>query len=372
VRLIYLAHAVIPSRSANSINIMKMCAAFCRNGHEVTLLVPERPGRDSGVANLFDYYGVDSKFEIEFLPWGRHPGRSYAYAIRSALRSRKMHADLIYTRFLSGAAAAVHLGNRVIFEAHARPAEQMRLGQLFLRSFARHERFVRLVVISEALRSDCAARTPSVASKLLVAHDGADPLPLAAIPAELPGAKGALTVGYVGQLYAGKGMELIIRLAPLCSWAQFHVVGGSAADVELWKTRARAMPNVHLHGFVPPGHVPRYLRAFDVLLAPYQRSVSVFGGGGDVAKWMSPLKLFEYMAADRPVVCSDLPVLKEIVQDGATALLCDPEDAMAWSAALTRLRDDLSLRRSLAAAARQRFDLHHTWTARAQRVLAGL
>jgi glycosyltransferase involved in cell wall biosynthesis len=372
MRLIYLAHAVIPSRSANSINIMKMCAAFRRNGHDVTLLAPERPGRDAGVADVFDYYGVDSRFDIRFLPWGRYPGRSYGYALRTALRSRRMQADLVYTRFLSGAAAAVRLGNRVVFEAHARLVEQTRLGELFVRSMARHRRFARLVVISEALRADCATRTPSLASKLLVAHDGADPLPVAAIPAELPGASGALTVGYVGQLYAGKGMELIVRLAPLCPWAQFHVVGGSTADVELWKTRSQSIPNLHLHGFVPPSQVPRYLRAFDVLLAPYQRTVSVFGGGGDVAKWMSPLKLFEYMAADRPIVCSELPVLKEIVQDGTTAVLCDPESATAWSAALARLRDDVSLRRSLAEAARRRFDLHHTWTARAQRVLEGL
>jgi glycosyltransferase involved in cell wall biosynthesis len=372
MRIIYLAHARIPSRSANSINIVKMCAAFRRNGHEVTLLAPERPGRDAGVANLFDYYGVDREFDVTYLPWGRYPGRSYGYAVRTALRSRRMNADLVYTRFLSGAVAAVRLGNRVVFESHARPAEQMRLGELFLRSIAGHRRLARLVVISDALRADCAARTPSLASKLLVAHDGADPVPLTTIPADLRRTSAALAVGYVGQLYAGKGMELIERLAPLCPWAQFHVIGGAPADLELWNARTRAIPNLQLHGFVPPSKVPRYLRAFDILLAPYQRTVAVFGGSGDVAKWMSPLKLFEYMAADRPMVCSDLPVLREIVEDGRTALLCDPEDPTAWSAALIRLRDAIPLRRSLAEAARRQFESQYTWTARAKRVLDGL
>jgi glycosyltransferase involved in cell wall biosynthesis len=372
MRIVYLAHALIPSRSANSINIMKMCAAFRRTGHEVTLLVPNRPGRDVAVADVFEYYGVDCRFKVGLLPWRRFPGRSYAYALGAALRLRRMNADLVYTRFLIGAAAAVHLGSRVVFETHARPAEQSPLGELLLRSMAAHSRLARLVVISEALREDCATRTPGVASKLVVAHDGADPLPPDAVPASLGGTKGALAVGYVGQLYAGKGMELIARLAPLCPWAQFHVIGGTPADVELWKTRTQSISNLHLHGFVPPSQVPRHLRALDVLLAPYQRTVAVFGGGGDVAKWMSPLKLFEYMASGRPIICSDLPVLREIVEHERTALLCDPEDVAAWSAALARLRDEAPLRLSLAQSALERFESHYTWTARAKRVLDGL
>ena len=61
----------------------------------------------------------------------------------------------------------------------------------------------------------------------------------------------------------------------------------------------------------------------DILIAPYAAQVS-HAGGGDIGRWMSPLKLFEYMAAERPVVTADLPVLREVVRDGETALLCPP------------------------------------------------
>jgi glycosyltransferase involved in cell wall biosynthesis len=87
---------------------------------------------------------------------------------------------------------------------------------------------------------------------------------------------------------------------------------------------------------------------------------------------MSPLKLFEYMAAGRPIVCSDLPVLREILQHERTALLCDPDDAASWAGALARLHDEPTLRRTLAEAARAQFELHFTWKARADRVLGGL
>ena len=69
--------------------------------------------------------------------------------------------------------------------------------------------------------------------------------------------------------------------------------------------------NVELAGYLPHGEVASFLAACDVLLAPYQRQVSI-ASGFDTARWMSPLKIFEYMAAGRLVLCSDLPALREV------------------------------------------------------------
>lgn len=372
MRIAYVSHSVLPSRSANSIHVMRMCAALRRNGHDLTLVIPARHGRDTGVADVFDYYGSDARFALDVLPWGNFPGRSYAFAVQAARLALRKKVDLIYTRFLSGAVAAVYLGGRVVFEAHAPAAEQGWMGDSMLASIAGHRRLVRFVAISSVLAAACIARMPRLQPKTMVAHDGADPIVSPPEPMILPGAASGLKVGYVGQLYAGKGIELIARLAPLCPWAQFHVVGGTPGDIERWRATTATVTNLHLHGFVAPRDVPRYLRSFDVVLAPYQRNVSVYGGTGNVAKWMSPLKLFEYMAAGCTIVCSDLPVLREILEHESTALLCEPDDAAAWAAALGRLEADPALRGRLAEAGRRQFELHYTWTGRAHRVLDGL
>ncbi len=89
------------------------------------------------------------------------------------------------------------------------------------------------------------------------------------------------------------------------------------------------------------------LRSYDVLIAPYQEKVCVHGGGGDVATWMSPLKIFEYMAAGRPIVASDLPVLREILEDGRNALLVSPGDVDAWCIALNKLRNHPDIAQSM-------------------------
>jgi glycosyltransferase involved in cell wall biosynthesis len=87
---------------------------------------------------------------------------------------------------------------------------------------------------------------------------------------------------------------------------------------------------------------------------------------------MSPLKVFGYMAAARPLICSDLPVLREVIEDGRNGLLVPPADPDAWAAALKRLLEDRHLRDRLATAAHADFLSHHTWRQRASRVIEGL
>ena len=109
----------------------------------------------------------------------------------------------------------------------------------------------------------------------------------------------------------------------------------------------------------------------DILIAPYAAQVSHVGGG-DIGRWMSPLKLFEYMSAERPIVTSDLPVLCEIVKDGHTALLCPPGNAPAFADALRRLAADPDLRARLGAASRDLLEAEYTWEKRARSVLKGI
>jgi alpha-1,3-rhamnosyl/mannosyltransferase len=58
------------------------------------------------------------------------------------------------------------------------------------------------------------------------------------------------------------------------------------------------------------------------------------------------------MAQDTPVVCSDIPVLREVVGDAAR--LAPPDDVDAWSRALTEVLMDEQLRADLVARGRER------------------
>ena len=105
------------------------------------------------------------------------------------------------------------------------------------------------------------------------------------------------------------------------------------------------------------------------MLAPYEKSVSVAGDAGETATFMSPLKIFEYMSWSKAILCSDLPVLREVLADGANAILIPPDNLGAWRDALARLIREPETRLGLGRAARRDFIARHTWRRRARFVL---
>jgi len=71
MKILYISKSNIPSRSANSIHVIKMCQAFSDNGHEVVMLAPNIKKKfDSSTEDIYKYYGVKKNFVIKKL-W--HP-----------------------------------------------------------------------------------------------------------------------------------------------------------------------------------------------------------------------------------------------------------------------------------------------------------
>jgi len=178
----------------------------------------------------------------------------------------------------------------------------------------------------------------------------------------------APTVLCTGHLYAGRGADLFLRLAAKFPQAHFVWVGGRPADVETWKGRASSLTNVTFTGFVPNECIPLYQSAADVLLMPYGRSVTT-SSGGNTAEICSPMKMFEYMAAGRAILTSDLPVLREVL-DETMAVFSPLEQAEAWESALSGLLGDPHRRQMLGQCARSAVE-QYSWVKRAQRVLEG-
>jgi glycosyltransferase involved in cell wall biosynthesis len=227
--------------------------------------------------------------------------------------------------------------------------------------------FARLVTNSEGLARILKSEFVIPGDKVLAAPNGADDPGVFQV--KHPNGD-RLRVGYVGHLYAGRGIELILALARTCQWADFHLIGGTEKDVDYWRSKATDLNNVSFHGFVPPATAEQYRQDCDILLAPYPPQ-TLTKRMRDASAYMSPLKLFEYMASGRAIVCADHPVLQEIVND-QTAFLCSPDNLEDWVSALQRLRDDPDLRRRLGENARATFLRDFTRTARASRILAGI
>jgi glycosyltransferase involved in cell wall biosynthesis len=123
---------------------------------------------------------------------------------------------------------------------------------------------------------------------------------------------------------------------------------------------------VSLPGLVPHAEMPGYLAACDIVISPHAKQAD----GGEF--FGSPTKLFEYMAAGRPIVASGVGQIANVLEDERSALLVPPDDTDALCDAILRLVDDACLRSRLGQTARVAAVERHTWRQNAERVLAAL
>ncbi|MGQ9547332.1 MAG: glycosyltransferase family 4 protein [Roseiflexus sp.] len=169
------------------------------------------------------------------------------------------------------------------------------------------------------------------------------------------------TIVYAGLTFAYRGVDLLLRALVDIPAARLILVGGRDVECATLVDQAKRLgigERVTFVGTQPQERVPLYLAAADVLVIPDTVT--------DVTA--SPLKLFEYMAMERAVVCPDLPALREITgEDGA--LHFPRGDRKSLATALRTLLDDSVLRQTLAQRGRQRV-IPYTYRRRAARLIA--
>ena len=173
-----------------------------------------------------------------------------------------------------------------------------------------------------------------------------------------------MLLGFVGFVREWHGLDRVLR--GLAAWQgaprlDLIVVGeGPArAGLEALAAELGIADRVRFTGLATREEVPGLVAGFDIALQPAS------------VPYASPLKVFEYMAAGRAIVAPDQPNIREVLEQGRTALLFDPASPEAMWQGIETLARDAALRARLGAAAREevlRRDL--TWAGNARRVVA--
>ena len=368
MKIVYISNSIIPSRTANSIHVMKMCQAFSNNGHNVVLLAPHREkDYEKNIQDIFDYYGVDTCFEINRIPYLhiRIIGPVY-YSLKIQKYIRKISPHIVYSRDLPGSLFATRNGFRTIYEAHGPLFKEKIFYKIIINQLFKSKNFQKLVVISQALKDIFSTNGYLTNKKIQIAHDGADEINNFEPLQEWPGRKGKLQVGYFGHLYEGRGMDIINEIAKRMPHVDFHVIGGNEKDIDFWKNKFKGI-NMTFHGYVPPKIVYKYRNTCDILLIPYQKKVALASSKSDTSSFMSPLKVFEYMSSQKTIISSDLPVLREILNE-KNSILVNCKNVSEWINAIEKLHDK-KIRNKLSRNAYNDFIKKYTWKQRASEVL---
>ncbi len=364
MNIIAIAGSTIPSDTANSIQVMKACNALVQIGHNVTLIVP---GSKNATVDLKKHYGLQTDFPIE---WVSSSSRRM-FTWDSVRRARALKAGIVYTWFPQSAVFALLHKIPTVFEIHIQPTGAF--GPLWHQAFAKLPGRKRLVSITRALVNVLGREFHMQldAKDVVIAPNGVELERFASLPDPVMarrqlGFREAPTVMCTGHLYAGRGAELFLSVARSLPEAHFVWVGGRTDDIAAWKKRTES-DNVTFTGFIPNDELPLYQAAADILLMPYGRSIMGSSGTADSASVASPMKMFEYMAAGRAIVTSDLSVIREVLNE-QNAMFSQPDNVDDWVLAIKDLLANAQIRNRLGAQARQ--DVQgYTWVARAQRIM---
>jgi len=372
MKISYIVNARIPTEKAHGFQIMKVCEELSRQGATVELVVPRR---HSAIAKEpFAYYGLAPLFSIRTLGYdifrwqwliGTLTYGLQSVAFMAALLSYSPDkSTIIYTRNADICWFFRQRGYRTVYNAHNWPNAHHGLFRFFTGAASG--------IVCNSFGT-AKAFSDNGYSNVLVASNGADIDVFRYITDSKNDLRAQLDLPfdkkiamYVGHLYGWKGVDVVIAAAKASrdSNEYFVLVGGTPDDVKTYQKRCQkeGLRNVLIVGHKEREVIPKYLLAADALLLPNVPTSK------ESESYTSPIKMFEYMASGVPIIASDLPSIREVL-DESTAYMVKPGDLAAILAALGEVSRGAASVRARHAKIRV---LDYTWDKHARKIIAFL
>ncbi len=372
MKIAVISTSTIPSTTANSIQVMKVCQAYAQLGIDVSLYIPG--DEKYSWLDLADIYGLHTIFKIIWIKPSRKL-RSYDFALKATLLAKKWGAHVVHTWSVHTALILDFKKFPYLLELHELPSGKFG-PYLYKRVFQSWNK-KRFLPITNALWIQLTEHYSIriEPNNVVISPDGVDferyeSLPIPSKARTQLGLPERWSAVYTGHLYPGRGMQLLIELAISLPDVQFVWVGGNPVDIEIWRSQviSQKIDNIVLTGFIKNEKIPLYQAAGDVLLMPYEKSIQGSSGGNTV-DICSPMKMFEYMATGRPIISSDLPVLREVLNE-ENSIFCEVENSSEWINTIKNIRKNPQVFAKLANQAR--LDVaQYTWKQRCENGLRG-
>lgn len=349
VELDYIYTSSIPNRNANSVHVMHFSEALSQI-FRFRLFADHRADAD-----VMSEYDIKHLFNVMKFS-EKH---KYLYTIYLLLTSKL--SQTVYTRDLFCGLLLALGRKKVIWESHI--ISRSLIYRITYTFVAKLQLFNRVVVITHALRNEYLEYFDS--DSVHVLPDACRLSPYCRVH---KGVK-QLKIGYVGSFFKGKGVDTVIKLARLLPQYDFVIIGGGALEVEVM--RQKKPPNLNLLGYLNQKDLTSVYLDIDVALLPNHPVVVIGQNGQEIGSFTSPLKLFEYFSYGIPLVGSDLPVLREVLNE-YNSITVPFDDLSAWSSALRAL-EEVNLRQQYGKKGHQDFLQNFSWDVRAKRIalLAG-
>src|SRR3989339_221108 len=357
MKLIYATSINFPSKFANRWQTITMAKEFHRRLGDDFCLGGRRIEYDGELPTISFWENRSWKLAFKYLKLVKDKNISHVYC----REMRLLLLIIIYNKLF------FRLKLNFIYEIHAlleRNIKDKIINYVLSRYCDRY------IFITEKLRQIYLEKHTHIKyATTLVAPDGVDMAvfdldvskSVAREKLRLPEDK--IIIGYCGTFKTmgmDKGISDIIKSLKLLSGHNllFVAVGGSNDDIDYYKQQASDLGVQKMSSFFgtcDQNDLALYQKAFDALLMP-------FPFNQHYAYYMSPLKMFEYMAAKRPIITSDLPSIREVLND-KNALFCQPDNPVDLAKKIDLLVGDNNLQEKLSSQAYQDVD-KYIWSNR--------
>ncbi len=375
MKLIYLANVRIPTEKAHGLQIMKMGEAFKKQEVDIELVVAKRINYQLEHVDPFYYYGIETKFPLRKI-WlidlvasnlsSRKlfvliQNTSFAFSALFYLFGKKF--DLIYSRDEFSLFFLSFFKKNLVLELHTFPRSKLSIYKFLFK------RIKKIVVITNQLKK-LVMSLGIEEDKIVVSPDGVDLKQFQVEDSKdkcrerlnLPLDKKIIL--YTGHLFDWKGVYVLAQSSQyLASDCLIVFVGGMEYDRKKVKKfiEEKKLKNILLVNHQPPQKIPYYLKAADVLVLPNsgKKAISVH--------YTSPIKMFEYMAARKPIVASDLPSIREVLNP-ANSILVAPDVALELADGIKKALSDTNFVQTIVSRAFKDVQ-KYSWENRARNIL---
>ncbi|MBU0580166.1 MAG: GxxExxY protein [Candidatus Margulisbacteria bacterium] len=336
---------------------------------EVELVVPWRFNKIK--EDPFRYYNIKNTFKItkvpsiDLLKFGKIGFllQFFSFAKCACCYMLFKKADVIYSRDALPLFFLSFFKRNLIWEIHVN-----RFDPIIKRVLKKCKS---IIAITQKLKNFYITKGAK-ANKILVAPDGVDLNEFDIKTSKDEGReklnlpKNKKIILYSGSfyLYDWKGIDILLDASKYFDDKHlFILVGGTDEEILAIKEKFN-LKNVLLIGHQSHSLMPFFLKAADILVLPNKK-------GNEVSeKYTSPMKLFEYMASKRPIVASDLPSIREILNEDSSVLV-DPNNPGALAKGIKKILKDKNLAEKISMQAYSNVQ-NYSWNKRAEKILESI
>ena len=367
MRLTYLFNSAVPSHNAGSTQVIKTCEGLIQHNNEVFIITPNT-GLKKSLKSFYDLKSTPKRIKLKYFT--KHPQgiKYYIFSILSVIKAMSLKTDLFITRNLFTLIILNIFKKKTIIEIHHDLSNEGRIVKFIYKNFKilNSKNILRVIAITKPVKKFL-IKTLGVNKNKIRIIPSASSLSLKFKPLKK---KKKYRIGYFGSLEKSKGLEFIIKLAKIDKINNYFIYGGKKNDIdELNKTNN--VKNLFLNKFVSYKNLKYHLDKMDVLIMPSnKRQLKSLGGIGNIAKYTSPLKLFDYLAAGKFIIISDLKVFSEIIRNNKHCIVMTL-DHLKWLKVIQNIKNNLKKINILKKNAMS-LSKKYTYKNRAKLILSGL